>query len=284
MIGRVLRVVGAASRILPGLTLVVLSTAVLASVPVAAQGTCEFQLGFSLIQQAIPDQVGACLENEYFNTANGNSEQHTTARGAGGLLVWRKADNWTAFTDGYQTWVNGPFGIEARLNTERFPYESDPPVTPTTVPTAVPTPAATPTPAPSPTPNVPTVYITWSIDPSTGAPSGYWRDQSGIVVNFGSGQSFTIVVRFGDQIVLEPSADQFSLLFDCGPSNPAVQPCNFNAGDRGGLPLLKVVNRDPVGGYITISGPNRFGGTRPDSPTRYVNDPKVTLFINPNPR
>src|SRR5439155_10452091 len=39
------------------------------------------------------------------------------------LLVWRKADNFTAFTDGYRTWVQGPFGLQKRLNTERFAWE-----------------------------------------------------------------------------------------------------------------------------------------------------------------
>ena len=70
--------------------------------------------------------VGRCLENEAFNTANGNAEQRTTAHhGTGGLLVWRKADNWTAFTDGHRSWVNGLLGLQARLNTERFPWEYD---------------------------------------------------------------------------------------------------------------------------------------------------------------
>ena len=51
----------------------------------------------------------------------GDSVQQTT----GGLLVWRKADNWTAFTDGYRTWINGPNGLVQRLNTERFEWEAD---------------------------------------------------------------------------------------------------------------------------------------------------------------
>jgi hypothetical protein len=42
------------------------------------------------------------------------------------LLVWRKADNWTAFTDGYRTWLNGPQGLQQRLNTELFPWEAAP--------------------------------------------------------------------------------------------------------------------------------------------------------------
>ena len=51
--------------------------------------------------------------------ANGDSLQHTTT----GLLVWRKSDNWTAFTDGYRTWPNGPYGLQEHLNSQRFPWE-----------------------------------------------------------------------------------------------------------------------------------------------------------------
>ena len=82
---------------------------------------CHFVLGFKAIRDLIGDGiVGTCLENEQYS-ANGDSVQQTT----GGLLVWRKADNWTAFTDGYRTWVNGPYGLQQRLNSERFAWESD---------------------------------------------------------------------------------------------------------------------------------------------------------------
>jgi hypothetical protein len=39
-------------------------------------------------------------------------------------MVWRKADNWTAFTNGHRTWVNGPFGVMERPNEERFEWEA----------------------------------------------------------------------------------------------------------------------------------------------------------------
>jgi len=39
--------------------------------------------------------------------------------------VWRRADNWTAFTDGYRTWLNGPRGVQLRLNVERYTWEAD---------------------------------------------------------------------------------------------------------------------------------------------------------------
>src|SRR5450756_2449931 len=87
----------------------------------SAQTAPAFKLGFWTLAQQIPaDVVGTPTENEYFNLSNGNSEQHTTT----GLMAWRKADNWTAYTNGYWTWVNGPVGVQSRLNTERFPWEA----------------------------------------------------------------------------------------------------------------------------------------------------------------
>jgi hypothetical protein len=52
-------------------------------------------------------------------------------------MAWRKADNWTAFTNGHTTWINGPYGVQSRLNDQRFPWEAAAPV-------------ATPQPAPRP--------------------------------------------------------------------------------------------------------------------------------------
>jgi hypothetical protein len=81
---------------------------------------CTFVLGFRALHDLIPGVVGDCATNEAHG-ANGDGLQMTSR----GLLVWRKADNFTAFTDGYRTWVNGPFGLQTRLNTARFPWESD---------------------------------------------------------------------------------------------------------------------------------------------------------------
>jgi hypothetical protein len=93
-------------------------------VPAAhAQAVCTFQLGFATLRSMVgAATVGDCTQNERFNPANGNAEQPTTR----GLLVWRKADNWTAFTNGYETWINaGPRGLVKRLNAQRFSWESD---------------------------------------------------------------------------------------------------------------------------------------------------------------
>ena len=77
-----------------------------------------FKLGFATLASLIPDIVGQPLENEHYGP-NGDSLQQTTK----GLMVWRKADNWTAFTNGSQTWINGPFGLQSRLNDQRFDWE-----------------------------------------------------------------------------------------------------------------------------------------------------------------
>jgi hypothetical protein len=84
----------------------------------SAQSGPEFRLGFKALADQISDTAGRPLENEHYG-ANGDSLQQTT----NGLMVWRKADNWTAFTDGYRTWINGPNGLESRLDTERLPWE-----------------------------------------------------------------------------------------------------------------------------------------------------------------
>lgn len=87
--------------------------------PVVAQD-CSFQLGFKALRDLIPDVVGDCLENEQHDPETGMTLQTTS----NGQLIWRKADNWTGFTDGARTWINGPEGLQQRLNSERFDWEA----------------------------------------------------------------------------------------------------------------------------------------------------------------
>ena len=89
---------------------------------------CQFALGFKTLHDLDTSDVGDCTDNQGF-APNGDAQQHTTK----GLMAWRKADNWTAFTNGYMTWINGPNGLQQRLNTDHFPWEA---------------PAPAPTPAP----------------------------------------------------------------------------------------------------------------------------------------
>jgi hypothetical protein len=104
-----------------------------AALPAAAQETPSFRLGFKLLADQIPNIVGTPIENEH-SEANGDSLQQTST----GMMVWRKADNWTAFTNGSRTWINGPSGIQDRSNDDRFPWEAPTPAT-------VPAPSAAPT-------------------------------------------------------------------------------------------------------------------------------------------
>src|SRR5262245_27800412 len=65
---------------------------ILLGAPLQAQAGCSYVLGFATLASLVGrETVGQCLEDQRFNPANGNAEQQTT----GGLLVWRKADNWT---------------------------------------------------------------------------------------------------------------------------------------------------------------------------------------------
>ncbi len=79
----------------------------------------EFKLGFGALAGQIPEGAGQPLEDEHYG-ANGDALQRTTR----GLMVWRKADNWTAFTDGAVTWINGPEGLQSRPNDQKFGWES----------------------------------------------------------------------------------------------------------------------------------------------------------------
>jgi len=116
-------------------------------------------MGFLLLADYIPQVVGEPMEEEHHNPLNGDALQRTTH----GLMVWRRADNWTAFTNGSRSWVNGPLGPQERGNDERFEWEignsvvtpvAAPPATPTfgEMPaTSTPRPARSPTPTPTPT-------------------------------------------------------------------------------------------------------------------------------------
>jgi hypothetical protein len=145
-------------------TLALLAVILLAPAPSAAPAqaqtaTCEFRFGFKALRDLIPNQVGDCVTNESHNPLNGDGLQQTTK----GLMVWRHADNWTAFTDGTTTWINGPLGLQSRPNGERFSWEpagtpaaaQSSPATPPQPPTqpataAVSEPPAAPTPTPQP--------------------------------------------------------------------------------------------------------------------------------------
>ena len=97
----------------------VMAFSVLIAVPPSAFAhNCTFVLGFATLHTMIPTITGNCVNNEA-HAANGDGLQSTV----NGLMVWRKADNFTAFTNGSQTWINGPFGLQTRPNNQRFAWE-----------------------------------------------------------------------------------------------------------------------------------------------------------------
>ena len=135
----------------------------LAPPPAAATNQCEFKLGFKALRDLIPDIVGVCLSHELHDPATGNTIQ-TTWRpgGATGMLVWRKADNWTAFTDGATTWIIGPEGLASRPNAGP-PFARE-----------APAPAATPAVEGIPGGAIPAIGDTLLADPLT-APGALFR-------------------------------------------------------------------------------------------------------------
>lgn len=93
-----------------------------AAATAAAGAACQFALGFKMLHDLDPAGVGSCADSEAYNPATGDAEQHST----GGVLVWRKADDRLAFTNGSWTWVLGPRGLARRPNGERFAWEPNP--------------------------------------------------------------------------------------------------------------------------------------------------------------
>jgi hypothetical protein len=198
----------------------------MAPAPTASAAGCEVKLGFKLIADQMPDALGGCLEDEHYNPLNGDSLQRT----ANGLLVWRKLDNFTAFTDGYRSWVNGPFSIQQRLNTERFDWE---PISAPAAPIAaapVPAPAAVAFPAPT---------ITFTIDNTTIAAgqcvTARWNvANAGAVYLLGTGADTVGMAGTGDRLVCPTASTSYTL----------------NVVDLGGATTARVITVSTAG-YVT---------------------------------
>jgi adenosine deaminase len=109
----------------PGRIGVILSLLVLTMVGIAAPAAtsasgCSFVGGFATIHDMIPETVGPCVADERHDPRSGDTLQPTT----GGTLIWRQADNVTAFTNGYHVWIMGPQGFQTRETGDRFSWET----------------------------------------------------------------------------------------------------------------------------------------------------------------
>ena len=93
--------------------------AVSGQIPTGLAAQCEIRPRFRVLAEALPELIGNCVASEALNGETGDIEQPVD----GGVLVLRSADNTPVFTDGWQTWVAGPNGIETRLNSERLAWE-----------------------------------------------------------------------------------------------------------------------------------------------------------------
>ena len=63
--------------------------------------------------------MGTCVASPVTAT-NGDTVQPTSA----GLVVVRVSDGRVAFTDGVRTWIDGPSGVQRRMNGDRFSWET----------------------------------------------------------------------------------------------------------------------------------------------------------------
>ncbi|HEX6513522.1 MAG TPA: hypothetical protein VF157_14560 [Chloroflexota bacterium] len=153
-------------------------------------GPCQYVLGFKTLHDLDPGDIGDCQENQSF-APNGDAQQHTSK----GLMAWRKVDNWTAFTNGYMTWINGPAGLASRLNTQRLSWEANQeglPVVGGAAP-AAPAPSTPGTPAPPPI----------TLDAFTGT----FVCNTAIAQDDGGGYMFVIVFNQTFLSVLQSGAD-----------------------------------------------------------------------------
>jgi hypothetical protein len=101
--------------------------------PAPVAQPCVFTLGFQDLHNRVlaqyGDVIGACLENEHGNPDNRDTLQRT----AGGLMVWQATTNTMRFTNGSQTWVYSACGLQTRLNTQTFVWETSPAIAAQTV-------------------------------------------------------------------------------------------------------------------------------------------------------
>ena len=87
-------------------------------VPPTHAATCQVAPVFQTLYHDLGKTAGSCSGGEVVRV-DGDIVQPV----AGGLLAWRKTDSVPAFTNGRQTWLLGPNGLQKRANAARFAWE-----------------------------------------------------------------------------------------------------------------------------------------------------------------
>jgi hypothetical protein len=82
--------------------------------------SCALVPAFESLREQVGEEVVGRCTDQATTRENGDAQQPTT----GGLFALRSRENWIGFTDGHRTWVKGPNGVQMRLNSERFSWES----------------------------------------------------------------------------------------------------------------------------------------------------------------
>jgi len=188
----------------------------------SAPPPCQFILGFKALHELDPGDVGDCVDDQGFQP-NGDALQHTTK----GLMAWRKVDNWTAFTNGAVTWINGPDGLASRPNSDRFPWESPAPDLNLAAAPPIATPSAPTATAAQPAPTPQLVY------------SWYYKRVTEGVQLCGKGQAFACV--------------------DSAP-NAGTQYIGGHVMDKSGNPVAGIIVASSVNGKVTYSSPTGTDG------------------------
>ncbi|MCL4544889.1 MAG: hypothetical protein M1118_09895 [Chloroflexi bacterium] len=90
--------------------------------PPSGPGFCHVAAPFQALDRALSTTAGQCTGAALHDPKSGDLVQHTQH----GILVQDKASGFVSFSDGYHTWVDGPRGIQERLNFQRFSWEPNP--------------------------------------------------------------------------------------------------------------------------------------------------------------
>jgi hypothetical protein len=92
-----------------------------------APGPCTFVLGFAFLHAQLGGIDGVCGDNEHPDPNGTGDQVQTTIKpdGSLGYMVWQAFTNTMRWTDGFQTFTYSACGLQQRLNTQTFVWETN---------------------------------------------------------------------------------------------------------------------------------------------------------------